>query len=58
MPARASDRVEEVVANVRAQAEGAGFDPDLTETLWRTMIDLAIEREDRKMATPQPEHAS
>jgi isochorismate pyruvate lyase len=58
MPARVSDRVEEVVANARAQAEGTGFDPDLTETLWRTMIDLAIEREDRKMATPQPEQVS
>lgn len=58
MPARVGDRVEEVVANARAQAEGMGFDPDLTETLWRTMIDLAIEREEDKMASPQPEPAA
>ncbi len=58
MPARVGERVEEVVANARAQAEGMGFDPDLTEKLWRTMIDLAIEREERKMTSPQPEHAS
>jgi isochorismate pyruvate lyase len=58
MPARVGERVEEVVANARAQAEGMGFDPDLTETLWRTMIDLAIEREEDKMASPQPEPAA
>lgn len=58
MPARVHERVEEVVANARAQAEGIGFDPDLTEKLWRTMIDLAIDREDDKMGAPTHEHAS
>ncbi len=58
MPARVHERVEEVVANARAQAEGVGFDPDLTEKLWRTMIDLAIHREDKKMGNPSHEPAS
>lgn len=58
MPARVLERVEEVVANARAQAEGIGFDPDLTEKLWRTMIDLAIDREDHKMDASTREHAS
>lgn len=58
MPARVHERVEEVVANARAQAEGIGFDPDLTEKLWRTMIDLAIDREDHKMGAPTHERAS
>lgn len=58
MPARVHQRVEEVVANARAQAEGIGFDPDLTEKLWRTMIDLAIDREEHTMGAPNHEHAS
>ncbi|MEQ8658107.1 MAG: GNAT family N-acetyltransferase [Hyphomicrobiales bacterium] len=58
MPARVHDRVEEVVANARAQAEGIGFDPDLTEKLWRTMIDLAIDREDNKMGAHTHEHVT
>ena len=49
MPARVSDRVEQVVANARAQATSIGFDPTLTEALWRTMVDLAIAHEERRM---------
>ncbi len=49
MPARVTDRVEEVVTNACNQAQALGFDPELTETLWRTMIDLAIAREERTM---------
>ena len=45
IPARVDTRVEEVVENARAQANKIGFDPDLTETFWRMMIDLAIDRE-------------
>lgn len=47
MPARVSERVEEVVGNARRQAEQLGFDPVLTEKLWRMMVDLAIAREER-----------
>ena len=49
MPARVSDRVEEVVGNARAQAAAIGFDPQLTEALWRAMVDLAIAHEERRM---------
>ena len=47
LPARIDDRVEAVVANVRAKAVSAGFDPDLAEAMWRRMIDWSIAREER-----------
>lgn len=47
LPARIEDRVEAVVANVRARAEAAGLDPDLVEGLWRPMIDWSIAREEK-----------
>jgi isochorismate pyruvate lyase len=53
MPARVQSRVEEVVANAKTAAISIGFDPDLTEKLWRTMIDLAIDHEEAKMAPVQ-----
>ena len=56
MPARVTDRVEEVVNNARAQAQRIGFDPELTEKLWRMMIDLAIKREEVKMGEDEPSH--
>ncbi|MBV6658252.1 MAG: GNAT family N-acetyltransferase [Devosiaceae bacterium] len=49
MPARVTSRVEQVVANARRQAERIGFDPDLTETFWRAMIEQAIRREEIHM---------
>ena len=49
MPARVQERVEEVVANARSQAESLGFSPDLIEKLWRAMVDLAIAREEDAM---------
>lgn len=49
MPARVNTRVEEVVTNARKAAQAIGFDADLTENLWRTMIDLAIAHEETKM---------
>lgn len=47
LPARITARVEEVVANVRTRAEAAGLDPDLTETVWRHLIEWSIAREER-----------
>lgn len=50
LPARIPDRVEEVVARVRASADAAGLDPDLYERLWREVIEAAIALEDRRLA--------
>ncbi|MCL6286203.1 chorismate mutase [Ruegeria sp. 2012CJ41-6] len=47
LPARIPARVEEVVAKVRARADGAGLDPDLAERLWRILIDWSITREEQ-----------
>lgn len=46
MPARITPRVEEVVANVRREAEAQGLPPDLIEKLWRRLIDWSIAREE------------
>ncbi len=46
-PARIPERVEEVVTNVRNNAEATGLDPDLIERLWRELIDWSIAREAR-----------
>lgn len=47
LPARVADRVEEVVANVKASASQSGLDADLVEDIWRLLIDWSIEREGR-----------
>lgn len=49
LPARVPNRVEEVVRNAKKSAAAIGFDPELTEQLWRLMIDLAILREEQTM---------
>lgn len=46
LPARIDDRVEGVVANVRAAARTEGLDPALAEALWRQLIDWSISREE------------
>ena len=46
-PARIPERVEEVVMNARAAADGEGLDPDLIESLWRQLVDWSIAREAR-----------
>ncbi len=46
LPARIDDRVEGVVANVRAAARTEGLDPALAESLWRQLIDWSISREE------------
>lgn len=46
LPARITDRVEEVVSNVRARAVAEGLDPDLVEAMWRQLIDWSIAREE------------
>ena len=49
MPPRTTDRVQQVVDQVRRLAAEAHLDPDLIETLWRALIENAIEREARLM---------
>ncbi len=49
LPARIDERVEDVVAKVRATAMGRGVDPDLAEGLWRRLIDWSIAREEQVM---------
>ena len=46
-PARIPSRVEDVVTKVRAESAACGLDPDLTEQLWRQLIDWSIDREAR-----------
>ena len=38
-------RNEEVVARVKARVEAAGGPPELAETLWRTILDYAIKKQ-------------
>ena len=45
LPARIVDRVDEVLDNVRKNAAKHGLDPELTQTLWRELIEWSIQRE-------------
>lgn len=49
-PARLPDRVEDVVAKVRAHAMAQDLDADMVDRLWRQLIDWSIEREERAFA--------
>jgi isochorismate pyruvate lyase len=46
LPARITNRVEEVVSNVRGHAAARGINPDLAEKLWRKLIEWSITREE------------
>lgn len=50
LPARITERVEEVVGNVRGHAQAAGLSADLVETLWRELMEWAIAREDAHLS--------
>ena len=45
VPARAVDRVAEVLSNVRQKAADADFDEDFAEALWTELIEWSIRRE-------------
>lgn len=47
LPARITDRVEQVISNVRSIAEENALDPELVERLWRELIEWAIQKESR-----------
>ncbi|MBV0891322.1 chorismate mutase [Paracoccus sp. Z118] len=49
LPARIDHRVEEVAANARANAEKAGYDPELADALWRLMMEHFIAQEARAL---------
>ncbi|MFH1804965.1 MAG: chorismate mutase [Pseudomonadota bacterium] len=42
---RDEDRIEDVIAKVRAQSRIDGFDPDIAERLWRAMMEDFIDHE-------------
>ncbi|OYU40601.1 MAG: chorismate mutase [Pseudorhodobacter sp. PARRP1] len=54
MPARINDRVEDVVAKVRARAADQGLDPSLAENLWRRIIEWSIAREEQVLGPDSP----
>ncbi len=54
LPARIPDRVEEVVAHVRAAAAQKGAPPDLAEAVWRAMIEWTIAHEEQALKTTSP----
>ena len=54
MPARINDRVEDVVAKVRARAADQGLDPGLAEDLWRRIIEWSIAREEKVLGPDSP----
>ena len=51
LPARISDRVEQVVGNVKTHADARGLSPDLAETLWRQLIEWSIAREEKVLGS-------
>jgi isochorismate pyruvate lyase len=48
-PARIEDRVEEVVARVKAEARSHELDDALVERIWRELIDWSIALEERRL---------
>lgn len=54
LPAAIPERVEEVVAHVRAQAQAAGMPPELAELLWRRLIDWSIAYEEQHLGRSAP----
>jgi len=46
LPAAVPTRIEEIVVRVRADAEKAGFPPDVAEKIWRLLINEMIKFEE------------
>jgi isochorismate pyruvate lyase len=49
LPARITERVEEVVSNVRQLSQQHGLKPDVMESLWRALIEDSIRREEEML---------
>jgi isochorismate pyruvate lyase len=54
IPALIEARVEQVLQQVRGQADQAGVPPALPEAIWRTMMDWVIDYESDCLATSEP----
>jgi isochorismate pyruvate lyase len=52
--ARTTDRVAQVIANIREGARLRGLDPDLMERIWTELIEAAIAREANTLYPEQP----
>lgn len=53
LPARTTDRVAQVIANVRKGAEQRDLDPDQTERIWIDLIETAIAHESKMLGERQ-----
>ena len=52
LPARIPERIDEVLARVRALAQAEKLEPDLAVALWREMIERFIAFEERVLGHP------
>lgn len=53
LPARTTDRVAQVIANVRKGAEDRNLDPDQIERIWTDLIETAIAHEAQMLGERQ-----
>lgn len=53
LPARTTDRVAQVIANVRKGAEDRNLDPDQIERIWTDLIETAIAHEAKLLGERQ-----
>ena len=54
LPAHTTDRVQEVLSNVRNNASAKGLDPDLVADIWTNLIEWSIEREAKHLDQGAP----
>lgn len=47
------DRIEEVISKVKNFGESCGLSPEISEPLWRKLIDLSIEHEFKELDSLQ-----
>ena len=47
------DRIEEVISKVKSFGESCGLSPEISEPLWRKLIDLSIEHEFKELDSLQ-----
>ena len=47
------ERIEEVISKVKSFGESCGLSPEISEPLWRKLIDLSIEHEFKELDSLQ-----